>query len=141
MKRTGLALLAATVLLMAGCGAAAEEQKAETPVITGTWATGSWGYEYYGKSQPEYYVQFTDSEIVYLHENGDTLVPDHSNRIKSIEEIGPDRYRIKAESESGYQYTYQTDDDDPDILCYYSTWDENEFPHEYSGGSSLTRQH
>ena len=75
MKRMILALLAATVLLMAGCGAVAEEQKAETPVITGTWATASWGYEYYGKSQAEYYVQFTDSEIVYLHENGDTLVP------------------------------------------------------------------
>ena len=35
--------------------------------IPGTWQTASMGYEYYGTNQPEYYVQFTDSEIIYGH--------------------------------------------------------------------------
>ena len=34
-------------------------------MVPGMWQTASMGYEYYGTLQPEYYVQFTNSEIIY----------------------------------------------------------------------------
>ena len=110
-----------------------------TPAITGTWVTASMGYEYFGTSQPEYYVQFSDSEINYLHMKEEELVIDHSNKIVSIEETSPGIYIIQAETANGGQYSYKTDENDVDQLNYYSTWDKADFPNTYSGGSSLSR--
>ena len=63
----------------------------------------------------------------------------HGIKIASLQEIAPGRYRIQAESSSGGQYTYQTDENDTGILNYYETWNENDFPDAYRGGASLTR--
>ena len=97
------------------------------------------GYEYKGEFLPEYHVRFTDSEVNYGHIINDTFEPDHSNKIVSMQEIAPGRYRIQAETSSGGQYTYQTDENEPDILNYYETWNESDFPDAYRGGASLTR--
>ncbi|MCR5487120.1 MAG: sodium ion-translocating decarboxylase subunit beta [Lachnospiraceae bacterium] len=110
----------------------------ERPVIKGTWVTASMGYEYYGTTQPEYYVQFTESEIHYLHQKDDELILDHSDPIVRIEEIGDGRYKIQAQRENGGQYTYQTAESDDHMLNYYWTWAEKEFSEKYSAGASLT---
>ena len=67
------------------------------------------------------------------------FTPDHSDRISSIEEIRDGGYRIQAESANGVQYTYQTSEDDENVLEYYETWEEEEFPQMYRGGASLGR--
>lgn len=41
--------------------------EANDSVISGTWQTASIGYEAEGEMQPEYYVKFSDSEIIYGH--------------------------------------------------------------------------
>lgn len=107
--------------------------------ITGTWLTASMGYEYNGTSQPEYYVQFTDSEINYGHMNGEEFELDHADKICSIDEISEGRYLIQAETSGGSRYTYRTSENDGDILEYYETWSEEEFPEQYRAGASLTR--
>ena len=109
-------------------------------VITGTWVTSSVGYEYYGTSQPEYYVQFTGSEIIYGHMNGEVFEQDHADKICSIEEIAAGKYVVQAETSGGSRYTYRTSEDNNDILNYYKTWNEEEFPKKYRGGASLTRE-
>ncbi len=49
------------------------------------------------------------------------------------------KYNIQAETIGGSRYTYRTNKDDNDILEYYETWNEEEFPKKYRGGASLTR--
>lgn len=137
-----------TSIFLAGETDGSEAEPAETeaetdgseavPAIKGTWVTASMGYEYYGTTQPEYYVQFTGSEIHYLHQKDDELILDHSDPIVRIEEIGDGRYKIQAQSENGGQYTYQTAESDDHMLNYYWTWEEKEFPEKYSAGASLT---
>ena len=107
--------------------------------LTGTWATASMGYEFEDTTQPMYYVQFTDSEINYGHMKNEEFVLDHSDKISSLEEIAEGRFRIQAETSDGNQYTYQTCESDNNTLEYYGTWQEDEFPEKYSGGSSLSR--
>ena len=34
---------------------------------------------------------------------------------------------------------YRTAENDPDVLEYYETWNEAEFPDMYRGGASLSR--
>ena len=111
----------------------------EESAISGTWISASMGYEYYGISQPEYYVQFTDSEIKYLHMKEEEFVLDHSDKIILLEEISSGKYKIQAETANGSQYTYQTAESDEDTLQYYDTWNEEEFPEMYRGGASLSR--
>lgn len=108
--------------------------------LSGTWETGSIGYM--GDDdivQPEYYVQFTDSEIIYGHMKDGGFVPEYSNKICNIEEPEEGIYRIQAEASKGGKYTYQTSEADKDILEYFDTWNEDEFPDKYSGGASLSR--
>lgn len=107
--------------------------------IPGTWQTASMGYEDDGTMYPEYYVQFTDSDIVYGHMKDDVFTPDHSDRISSSEETGPGVFRIQAEAANGVRYTYQTSESDVDVLEYYETWDGEYFPEMYRGGASLVR--
>ena len=47
--------------------------------------------------------------------------------------------RRQAEAANGVQYTYQTCESDENILEYYETWKEEEFPDMYRGGASLSR--
>lgn len=107
--------------------------------LTGTWATASMGYEFEGTMQPMYYVQFTDSKINYGHMKAEEFVPDHSDKISSLEEFAEGRFRIHAETSDGNQYTYQTSVSENNTLEYYGTWQEDEFSEKYSGGSSLSR--
>lgn len=147
MKKTiATILILAIIMGLAGCGASSDpaaSDQSSIEYLQGTWDTASMGYEYYGESQAEYYVRFTDTEIIYGHMKGDEFVPDHANKIDSIEELDDGRYRIRATYSSGEQYTYQSSESDSeyidgfDVLNYYWTWDEDEFSSSYSAGSSL----
>ena len=107
--------------------------------IPGTWQTASVGYIDGEDMQPEYYVQFTEAEVNYGHMKDGAFSLDHSDKISEIEKNADDEYKIKAESASGIQYTYQTAEGDVDILEYYETWDEEDFSEMYRGGASLSR--
>ena len=107
--------------------------------VTGTWQTASMGYEDDETIQPEYYVQFTDSDINYGHMKNGAFVLDHSDKIIFLENTAAGGYRIQAESSNGTQYTYQTSEEDADLLEYYETWNEAEFPEMYRAGASLSR--
>ncbi len=131
-------LLLMTVLI--GCHKGQEVMSSSSDnTIPGTWQTASMGYEYYGTNQPEYYVQFTNSEIIYGHMKNGEFVSDHSDRIVRLEEITPGEFKVQAESSNGAHYTYLTCESDHDVLEYYGTWNEEEFPETYSIGASLNR--
>ncbi|SDB65230.1 hypothetical protein [Butyrivibrio sp. INlla16] len=80
-----------------------------------------------------------DAEIIYGHMENNDFVPDHFDSISLFEELETGGYKIKAESDNGVQYTYQSSEEDADILEYYETWNEDEFSEKYSGGASLSR--
>ena len=105
--------------------------------VPGTWATASMGYEYNGDVLPEYHVQFTDSEVVYGHMLDGKFVTDHAAKIIHLEKTASGGYRIQVESSVGGHYTYQTSDNDDNVLEYYETWDEDDFHSMYRGGASL----
>ncbi len=113
-------------------------RKAETG-LTGTWQTASIGYEDGDTMAPEFYVQFTDTDIVYGHMKDGEFVVDHSDKITSLEALAGGGYRVQAEASNGVRYTYQTCDTDPDVLEYYETWAEEDFAEAYRGGASLSR--
>ena len=112
-----------------------------TPSITGTWQTASMAYEADGTMYPEYFVRFTDSEILYGHMKNGDFTPDHSDKIIHLEMIASGGFKIQAEAANGVQYTYQTSANDRDILEYYETWNEGSFPEMYRGGASLSRSY
>ncbi len=122
-----------------------EEAATTIEYLQGTWNTASMGYEYYGESQAEYYVRFTDTEIIYGHMKGDEFIPEYSDQIDSIEEPGDGRYRVLASNSKG-QYSYQSSQSDSeelggfDVLEYHWTWNEDEFPDSYSAGASLWKR-
>ena len=89
--------------------------------------------------QPEYYVQFTDSEINYGHMKDGEFVLDHSDKISHLNEVSEGVYKVQAESGKGVKYTYKTSESDKDTLEYYETWDEADFSNTYSAGASLSR--
>ena len=153
-KAVSLALaLALLITVLTGCGkqqdtasstepvtsAQADAADAETLPITGTWQTASMGYEYDGTTQPEYYVQFTDTEIVYGHMKDGEFISDHADPIVSMEAVSEAGWRVQAESSNGVQYTYQTSEGDDNVLEYYETWQEDAFPEQYSAGASLSK--
>ena len=109
----------------------------EASPIAGTWATSSIGYEVDGEMQPEYYVQFTATEIVYGHMEDGNFSPEYSDKISSIEETAAG-YRVQAESSGGMKYTFQTSESDSEILECYETWDEADFPDMFRAGASLS---
>ena len=164
MKKVLLAALIMMVVGTAGCGAktdkdviinggadgptsvfiAEKTSEAETTAdpdiyIPGTWQTASVGYMDGEDMQPEYYVEFTQEAVNYGHMKDDTFVLDHSDRISEFEKTAEGKFKVKAESAGGIQYTYQTAEGDADILEYYETWSEEDFSEMYRGGASLSR--
>ena len=107
--------------------------------VPGTWQTASIGFSDDGTMQPEYYVRFADSDILYGHLNDGQFVLDHSDKIVSLEASATGGIRVQAEASNGVQYTYQTSESDDNVLEYYETWREGDFPETYRGGASLSR--
>ena len=107
--------------------------------IPGTWQTASIGYVDGDDMQPEYYVQFTETEVNYGHMKDGAFALDHSDKISEIEKTASGEYKVKAESANGVQYTYQTSEDDSEVLEYFETWNEDDFPEMYRGGASLSK--
>ncbi len=154
-KVIAAAFMMIMVTVIAGCGAkkadtevigGADEptsvylsSEAKEPVISGTWQTASIGYEADGEMQPEYYVRFTDKDIIYGHMDKNDFVPDHFDSISLFEELQEGGYKIQAESDNGVKYTYKSAEGDIDALEYYGTWNEDEFSDKYSGSASLSR--
>lgn len=118
-----------------------EEESADEAekFLAGTWVTASQGYEYYGTPQAEYYVRFEDTDIVYGHMKDDEFVADHTDTVSLIDQTDEGGYMVKATTPDGRKYTYRSAESDMDVLSYYSTWDEAEFPEKYHAGASLTR--
>ncbi len=146
MKKTiqiSFLILAPVLLFITVLTGCEKNQKYSTgsseTMISGTWQTASMGYEYYGTYQPEYYVQFTNSEILYGHMKNGEFVPDHSDGIIRLEAIAPGRFKVQAQSSNGKQYTYLTCEGDNRVMEYYETWSEREFPETYRAGASLSR--
>ena len=106
-------------------------------LINYTWKTSSMVADKYGNVVPEYDVRFSEKTIDYGHMDGDTFLPDHSDTITLLEQYSEHSFKIQAVSANGTEYTYQTSASDENILEYYETWDEAEYPDTYSGGASL----
>ena len=111
----------------------------ESLIIPGTWQTASVEYADDGTMAPEYYVRFTDSEILYGHLKDGQFVLDHSDKIVSFSETISGGCKVQAEAANGVQYTYQTCESDDTVLEYYETWQEDSFSEMYRGGASLSR--
>jgi hypothetical protein len=155
--RTTIAALTAALLLMtllSGCGGKHNAAETAEPALTaapagtaapaehaltGTWQTASIGFEADGTMAPEYYVQFTDTEVVYGHMRDGEFVSDHADRIARLEQTAAGGFIVQAEASNGVQYSYQTSEGDDTVLEYYETWNESDFPATYSGGASLSR--
>ena len=128
-------------------GITSEEQRTEESFnakdfllsIPGTWQTASIVSENDGTAHPEYYVRFTDSEILYGHMRDGAFVLDHSDKIVRLEETAAGGFKVQAEAANGVQYSFQTSKSDDTIMEYYETWNEADFPAMYRGGSSLSR--
>ena len=105
--------------------------------LDGRWQTASMSYEADGSMQPEFYVEFTDSEIKYGHLKDDEFVVDHADKIESM--LFGEKCVIQATSQNGVKYTYRTSESDSNFLEYYETWNEEEYPDAYRGGASLSR--
>ena len=108
-------------------------------VIPGTWQTNSIVMVDDENMAPEYYVQFTGSEIVYGHMNNDSFIPEYSDKIYASEELASGGYLVKSINSSGVKYTYLTSESDENVLEYYETWDEYDYADKYFGGSSLSK--
>ena len=106
--------------------------------VPGTWQSASVA-EKDGKTEPEFYVRFTRSEIQYGHMNEGEFVNDRSDKISRIDRNIEGYYLIQAESAKTGKYTFKTSKDDTGIMEYYTTWDENEFADNYVGGSSISK--
>ena len=89
--------------------------------------------------QPEYYVRFENLQVLYGHMKDGEFITDHVDEITLLDEFSAGMYKIQVETEGGEKYTLQTPEGDKDVLEYYETWNDDEFPDAYRGGSSLTR--
>lgn len=107
--------------------------------LAGIWQTASMGYADDGTIRPEYYVRFTDSDIIYGRMEGGEFVPERSDKIARLEETAAGGVKARAESSNGVRYAYQTSESDNNVLEYYETWREEDFPEMYRGGASLSR--
>lgn len=97
-KKAFIAVLSLSIAVAAaGCGV----KQIQPP--DGIWETASMGYEYYGISQPEYYVEFTDTEVQYEHEKDGELVLDHANKIVSLEKTEPGCRRSKTKGDKQHE--------------------------------------
>ena len=108
-------------------------------VIPGTWQTVSIVMTDDDNMEPEYYVQFTGSDVVYGHMSDGNFVQEYTDKIFASEKLASGGYMIKAMNSSGIKYTYLTSESDDTILEYYETWDEFDYADKYFGGSSLSK--
>ena len=134
-------VLAFLMMSLSGCGRQNDTIVDDTigVEITGTWQTASMMLSDDGDIAPEHYVQFTDSSINYGHMKDGEFVLDYSDRITLLDETASGGFIVQAESSNGIQYTYQTCESDKDVLEYYETWHEEDFPQMYRGGASLSK--
>ena len=107
--------------------------------IPGTWQTASVVSEEDGSAHPAYHVRFTDSEILYGHMEDGAFVVDHTDTVSRFEKTAAGGFRILAEAANGVRYTFRTSESDHDVLEYFETWNEADFPESYRGGASLSR--
>ena len=107
--------------------------------IPGTWQTASIVMVDEENMAPEYYVQFTGSDIVYGHLKDGNFVPEYTDKIFVCEQLASGGYLIKSINSSGVKYTYLTSESDDTILEYYETWDEFDYAEKYFGGASLSK--
>lgn len=107
--------------------------------IPGTWQTASVVSEEDGTAHPAYHVQFTDSEILYGHMKDGAFVVDHTDTVSRFEKTAAGGFTIRAEAANGVRYTFRTSESDHDVLEYFETWNEADFPESYRGGASLSR--
>ena len=108
-------------------------------VIPGTWQTVSIVMTDDDNMEPEYYVQFTGSDVIYGHMSDGNFVQEYTDKIFASEALASGGYMIKAINSSGIKYTYLTSESDDTILEYYETWDEFDYANKYFGGSSLSK--
>ena len=108
-------------------------------VIPGTWQTVSIVMTDDENMEPEYYVQFTGSDVIYGHMSDGKFVQEYTDKIFASKELASGGYMIKAMNSSGVEYTYLTSESDATILEYYETWDEFDYADKYFGGSSLSK--
>lgn len=129
-------------------GITSEEQRTEESFnakdfllsIPGTWQTASIVSEENGTAHPAYHVRFTDSEILYGHmEEDGAFVVDHTDTVSRFEKTAAGGFTIRAEAANGVRYTFRTSESDHDVLEYFETWNEADFPESYRGGASLSR--
>ncbi len=128
-------------------GITTEEQRTEESFnardfllsIPGTWQTASIVSEEDGTAHPAYYVQFTDSEILYGHMKDGAFVIDHTDTVSRFEKNAAGGFKVQAAAANGVQYTFRTSESDNDVLEYYETWNEADFSDSYRGGASLSR--
>ena len=106
--------------------------------LAGRWQTASMAAAADGSVQPEYYVWFTESEIVYGHVTDGQSAFDHADPIIKLSETAGG-VLVQAKSSNGVQYSYQTCESDPAVLEYYETWREEDFPQAYRAGASLSK--
>ena len=134
-------VLAFLMMNLSGCGIQNDTTGDDTIVaeITGTWQTASMVTSDDETISPEYYVQFTDSSINYGHMKDGEFVLAYSDQITILDETAAGGFIVQAESSNGIQYTYQTCESDNDVLEYYETWNEEDFPQMYKGGASLSK--
>ena len=107
--------------------------------IPGTWQTASVVSEEDGTAHPAYYVQFTDSEILYGHMKDGAFVIDHTDTVSRFEKNAAGGFKVQAAAANGVQYTFRTSESDNDVMEYYETWNEAAFSDSYRGGASLSR--
>ena len=128
-------------------GITTEEQRTEESFnarnfllsIPGTWQTASIVSEEDGTAHPAYYVQFTDSEILYGHMKDGAFVIDHTDTVSRFEKNAAGGFKVQAAAANGVQYTFRTSESDNDVMEYYETWNEAAFSDSYRGGASLSR--
>ena len=108
--------------------------------VPGTWQSASMVEKEGEKSQPEFYVRFTRTEIQYGHMSAEgEFVNDRSDRISRIDKNIEGRFLIQAESTKAGKYTFKTSENDLGVMEYYTTWNEVEFADNYVGGSSISK--
>ena len=113
-------------------------EPAEANAVPGTWQTNSINTEE-GTAGPEYYIQFTSSDIKYGHMKDGAFVEEYSDKISHLEKTVDGKYLVQAESKSGVKYTFKTSESDVNTMEYYGTWTEAEFASTYSASGSITK--
>ena len=106
--------------------------------IPGTWQAASIVTKD-DKAEPEFYVQFTKTEICYGHMTDGQFVKEYSDKILRFDKTIDGSYLVQAESAKAGRYTFKTSENDKTIMEYYSTWEDAEFADKYIGGSSISK--